>query len=258
MYCNHEVGFPNVETMRCDITENNDLENVFQVTKPAAVIHLAALSNSNYCELNPEESYAVNVLATGEIARLCSEQKIPLLFVSTDLVFDGEKAPYVETAGLKPLMIYGRHKAKAETLVMTTHSRAIVARLPVIFGNGGFMKSWIDALKKGDTVTAFTDEFRSTISAEDAIKGMLLLLKKRASGTWHIGGKERLPRYDFAIKMARVFRLPETQIKAALRESVKMPAARPADVSLDSRKAYNLGFNPPLIDDALRAIMERL
>lgn len=254
LYCNHEIAFPNVETLRCDITENIDLEKVFQATKPAAVIHLAALSNSNYCELNPGDSYAVNVQATGELARLCAEHKIPMLFVSTDLVFDGEKAPYPETAGLKPLMIYGRHKARAEALVTSTHPRAIIVRLPVIFGKGGFMKSWIENLKKGDTVTAFTDEFRSTISAEDAIKGMLLLLKKQASGTWHLGGKERLSRYDFAIKMARVFRLPEAQIKAALRETVKMPAARPADVSLISHKAFNLGFNPRSIDDALRAI----
>lgn len=255
LFYQNEVSYPGVDCICCDINNAKSLNRIFHEIEPEAVMHLAALSNPNYCELHPEESFNTNVSATSRLATLCSEFKIPLVFTSTDLVFDGENAPYAETDFLQPLMVYGKHKAEAEDRIVKIYEQAIIARLPVIFGNGGFMKNWIDTLKGGGTIAAFTDEYRSMTSAQSAIEGLFLLLNRNAFGIWHLGGKERISRYNFALKMASAFYLPTDKIIASRRSEVTMAAARPADVSMDSRKAYQLGFNPPAVDEALKAII---
>ena len=254
LYNNKKVDFPNIDCQFCDITNNEKLKQIFKETKPEAVIHFAALSNPNYCEPHPEASFTVNVEASIQLAILCEESEIPLVFTSTDLVFDGENAPYKETDDLKPLMIYGKHKVEAEQRILEINKKAIIARLPVMFGKGGFMKNWINTLKEGGTVSAFTDEYRSMISATTAIEGLLLLLDRKVIGIWHLGGKEEVSRYDFAIEMAKIFNLPNNHILPALRKDVTMSAARPADVSMDSSKAYQIGFDPDSIKEALKKI----
>ncbi len=253
-----EVHFSKVDCHRCDITNEVELNQIFNQTQPDAVIHLAALTNPNYCELHPEESFRVNVEATIHLAQLCEKAQIPVVFTSTDLVFDGDNAPYDEKDEPMPIMVYGRHKAKAEQQILALYDKAIIARIPLIFGNGGFMKNWVETLKNGGTLTAFTDEFRTMISATKAIEGLLLLLEKKLKGIWHLGGKESISRYDFAVKMAVAFNLPKDQIFPSIREKVEMPAARPADVSLDSWKAYEVGFDPMRISDSLKKLNQEI
>ncbi len=255
LYKTNAVDYPNVNCVHCDIIDEEKLKDIFKKTQADAVIHFAALSNPNYCELNHEASFRVNVTASEHLAKLCDESQIPLVFTSTDLVFDGENAPYAEKDILKPQMIYGKHKAEAEKQILKNNKNAIIARFPVMYGNGGFMKNWIKTLKEGGTISAFTDEYRSMISATSAIEGLFLLLNKKLKGIWHLGGKERISRYDFALKMASAFKLPEEKIIPALRKEVTMPAARPADVTMDSRKAYQIGFNPLSIEEALKEIV---
>jgi dTDP-4-dehydrorhamnose reductase len=254
LYYNNKVEHPNVECLLCDIADEESLNKILKKIKPDVVIHFAALSNPNYCELHPEKSFQVNVVASSKLATLCNSFQIPMIFTSTDLVFDGENAPYVETDILQPMMVYGKHKAEAEKLVLKNCEKAIIARLPVMYGNGGFMKNWIKTLKNDGTISAFTDEYRSMMSATSAIEGLFLLLNQKAKGVWHLGGKEKISRYDFAIKMVKVFNLPGEKINPVLRKEVKMPAARPADVSMNSSKAYQIGFNPLSVDEALKKI----
>jgi len=79
-------------------------------------------------------------------------------------------------------------------------------------------------------------------------------LKKNQGGIFHLGGRERISRFDFAIRMAEVFGLPKELIIPSLQKDVQMPAKRPADVSLVSEKAYDLGFNPGSVEEELRRL----
>jgi len=170
------------------------------------------------------------------------------LFTSTDLVFDGKNGPYSESSKANPIMVYGQQKLEAERKVLDIYPNAIVARMPLMYGmptNGlGFMNAWIRNLKEGKQVYCFTDEYRTTTSGSDAAAGLFLLLKKNQGGIFHLGGRERISRFDFAIRMAEVFRLPKELIIPSLQKDVQMPAKRPPDVSLVSKKAYEFGFNP--------------
>lgn len=255
LYHQHPIQHPNIESLPTNLEEATALESAFEASRPDAVIHLAALSNPNYCEAHPDRSKKVNVDSSVHLARLCQKYSIPFLFTSTDLVFDGTQGPYRETDPTNGVNLYGRHKAMAEVEILKAYPQACIARCPVMFGlpdwSNSFMKSWLETLEKGETVFAFTDEYRTKVSGATAVEGLLLLLKEKAQGIWHLGGRERLSRYDFAILMTEVFELPKTLVKASRQADVQMAAVRPADVSLDSRKAFQLGYQPPLIREEL-------
>ena len=89
----HPTPNKNVISHKTDITDSNGLEEYFQKIKPDALIHLAAYSDPNRCELHPDISEKINIEASENLALLCKEAKIPMIFSSTDLVFDGKNAP---------------------------------------------------------------------------------------------------------------------------------------------------------------------
>ncbi|KAF3887399.1 MULTISPECIES: SDR family oxidoreductase [Nostocales] len=244
----HFADIPGITTIKVNLTDFQELKQVFSDIKPTAVIHTAALSQPNFCQTHPHESHAINVEASCNISGLCADASIPCVFTSTDLVFDGLNAPYRETDSVSPVNIYGEHKVMAEQGMLERYPKTAVCRMPLMFGMEtptatSFIQPFIQTLKEGKDLNLFIDEFRTPVSAKTAAKGLLLALDK-VQGYIHLGGKERISRYDFGLVMAEVFQLPSSQIKASRQQDVKMAAPRPSDVSLDSSKAFALGYEP--------------
>lgn len=253
-YRTRPIKLNGIKSIAVDWADPLQAQRVFDQQQPDAVWHLAALSNPNYCEQHPEHSLAVNVDASVQLAALCQAAQIPFIFSSTDLVFDGQAAPYQEEDLAQPICVYGQHKLLAETKITATYAQSTIARLPLMYGwstQGGFMKNWIDQLRKGNTIAAFTDEYRTPVNARCALQGLFLLLEKQAIGTWHLGGQQAISRYDLAVAIAKAYNLPTTSLIASLQKDVQLPAARPANVALNSHKAFALGYEPQEIEYAL-------
>ncbi len=252
----HQVSL--IKTSKVNLLEPTEVKTALAAIQPDAILHLAAQSNPNYCEAHEAESHAINVAATLLLGEYAATASIPFVFVSSDLVFDGTKAPYSETDTPSPISVYGRHKVEAEQALLQVYPDACIARCPVMYGlpawGNSFMSNWIKNLREEKPVYAFTDEYRTKVDGQTAVEGLFLLLRKHAKGVYHLGGKEKISRYDFAVKMAKAFGLQEDLVKPSLRADVKMPAARPADVSLLSDKAYALGYHPDGIDVTLARI----
>jgi len=104
------VTIPQVNLIKIDLCDEQELKKLFDRVKPDAVIHTAAASQPNFCQTNPEESHRINVITSVNIAKLCAAAKIPCAFTSTDLVFDGTKPNYQETDPVSPICIYGEQK----------------------------------------------------------------------------------------------------------------------------------------------------
>ncbi len=256
LYNSNPVKDLSLITLKVNLSNPLELKKTFHKIQPDAVLHLAAISNPNFCETNQELSKKINVDVSLQLAKLCRVASVPYLFTSTDLVFDGKNGPYDEVKISKPISVYGKQKALAEQLILEHYPEACVVRCPVMYGlskwGNSFMKSWLENLKADKKIFAFTDEYRTKVSGTSAVEGMLLLLNKNASGIWHLGGRERISRYDFAIRMAQAFQFPEELIQASKQADVKMDAARPADVSLNSSKAFEVGYDPKSIDEDLK------
>ena len=190
----------------------------------------------------------INVTVSLKIAELCAYNSIPYVFTSTDLVFDGKKGSYKETDAVNPVNIYGEHKVMAENGILERYSQATICRMPLMFGNAtptatSFMQSFIKMLEEGKELKLFVDEFRTPVSGKTAAEGLLLALEK-VQGIIHLGGKEKISRYDFGRILVEIFEFPNAKIKASRQQDVKMAAPRPSDVSLDSSKAFELGYRP--------------
>jgi dTDP-4-dehydrorhamnose reductase len=143
-YHKNEIIIPGVKTHNLNLSDENRLRNVFLNCRPDAVIHLAALSAPNYCELHQNESYIVNVRSTKQITDICSQKNIPFVFTSSDLVFDGNHPFYHEASEVNPLSIYAQHKALAEKYIIEKYPKAAICRMPLMFGESGpLAKSWL-------------------------------------------------------------------------------------------------------------------
>ena len=205
-YYTHSVQFPGAIFQKVDLTDFESLKQLFATVKPAAVIHTAAASQPNFCQKFPEESARINVTASINIAGLCADANIPCIFTSTDLVFDGLHPPYRETDPTCPINYYGEQKVKAEQGMLARYPQTAICRMPLMFGeaspaSGSFIQPFIEILKQGKELTLFVDEIRTPVIATTAAAGLLLALEKQVSGILHLGGRERISRYQFGCLM---------------------------------------------------------
>ena len=262
-YFSHKIAIPGTTLYKVDLTNFAELESLFKQVQPDAVIHTAAASKPNFCQTNRDAAYAINVDAAVNIARLCSERNIPCAFTSTDLVFDGKNPFYKESDPVCPINYYGEQKAIAEQKMSEIYPKVALCRMPLMFGvaspvASSFLQGMVSNLKAGKEVNLFTDEYRTPASGKAASQGLLLAVEKQVEGILHLGGKERISRYDFGLLVADVLDLPSETIKPGLQADVVMVAPRSPDTSLDSSKAFALGYQPLPLREELTAIRDRL
>ncbi len=134
LYHQHPIHKANPNFQALDLTDTQAVANWFEQHRPNGVIHTAALSKPNRCEQEPELSYRLNVTASETLATLCRDYCIPLVFTSTDQVFDGENAPYDESSIPHPINVYGRHKLTAEQRLREIYPDVTICRLPLLYG----------------------------------------------------------------------------------------------------------------------------
>lgn len=260
-YYRQPVAIPGAICQRLDLTDAEAVAVWFRQWSPDGVIHTAALSLPNRCEQHPDLSYAVNVRASETLATLCRDRGIPLVFTSTEQVFDGQAAPYDETRLPNPINTYGRHKLEAEQRLWAIYPDATLCRVPLLYGPpspGGtcFLQEFLSRWRAGQTLSLFTDEYRTPAYVEDVAAGLLLALD-HAGILLHLGGPERLSRYEFGLRMAEVFGLDARLITPCRQSAVVMAAPRPADVSANSQRAWALGYRPRGITAGLQAVRQR-
>jgi dTDP-4-dehydrorhamnose reductase len=251
----HPTEISGVSCRAIDLTDKAVVREWLQELQPDAVIHTAALSKPNQCEQEPELSFLANVDATRNLAEFCGKHQIPLVFTSTEQVFNGQSAPYLEIDPPSPINVYGRHKVEAEGLIQALHPGAIICRMPLMYGPSSptadsFVQGFIQTLKAQKLLPLFEDEYRCPAYVEDAARGLLLALEK-GTGILHLGGPERISRYAFGLLLAEVFDLDANYIRRCYQKDVSMPAARPGDLTTRNDRAYAIGYSPRNVRDGL-------
>ena len=245
-----------------DITDFEYFHQFMDQMKPDAIIHTAAMSRPADCEKYPDLSYKINVVVPTLMADYARSNKIPFVFTSSDLVFNGRQGKYHFDDIPDPVNLYGRQKFEAERRILSVHPAATIVRLPLLYGfsphHKNFIEEWSERLLKGKKVHAFTDEYRSALRARDAVKGIVLLLEKKKVGIWHLGGPDKLSRYKMGQLLAKELGLSKDLIKGSLIEDKNPFPARPADVTLNSRNTNALGFDPKSMKDALTKILPKV
>jgi dTDP-4-dehydrorhamnose reductase len=260
-YHQQSIEISDVNLDRLDLTNFDLVKGAIDRIAPDAIIHTAAASKPNFCQDYPELSYQINVSASQLLSQICAESKIPFIFTSTDLVFDGTKAPYLETDPVSPINIYGEQKVAAEYEILNAYAQATICRMPLMFGMSpptatSFIQPWIKALHSQQKLGLFVDEFRTPVSAITAAHGLLMMLQASTPGIINLGGKERISRYDFGKLLAEVFGFDLALLSPIYQRDLVMVAPRAADVSLDSTKAIELGYSVSSLRQELELIKQ--
>lgn len=259
VWLSKEIAIPGTKCIKTDITNLKELNQLFEMVKPDLVIHCAAMSKPDECEINRDLSYRVNVLSSRWIAELSANSNSKLVFTSTDLVFDGETGNYSENCNLNPQSVYAEHKVRAELDLQTIYPQTTICRCPLMFGLApstadNQLPILLKQLADKQDITLFWDQFRSMASADSVSNGLLIGLNNPGI-ILHLGGKQRISRYQFGIEVAQAAGYPDTMIKQNSMFDNPVSAIRPRDVSLNSSKAFSLGYKPDLVSTALSKIL---
>ncbi len=252
------IEIPGINIKVVDLTDFYNLKQLLIDVAPYAVIHAAAAANTNYCQINQTESHKINVDTSINIAGLCMERNIPLVFVSSDMVFDGLNAPYKEKDPVCPVNVYGEQKVLAEKEMVKRCPGMTICRTSIMFGHHpDRTKNWfqknIESMRMHQDVQLFVDEYRTFLSVRKAVSGLLLAIDN-ISGILHLSGDERISRYDFARLVTGVFHINNARLIPCDLTDVPVKAPRAKDLSLNNSKAKAFGFNPSSIEKELEAL----
>jgi dTDP-4-dehydrorhamnose reductase len=221
-----------------------DLKKVDNFTKNSmfnydVVIHCAAEANLGECEKQPENAFLINTHASEKLAQWSQVQNSKFIFLSTDIVFDGEKGNYTEEDNPCPINVYGSTKLEAEQKVLNTHHNAVVIRLALCLGSDlGSKNSFIDwflsKLEHNEEIPLFNDEFRTPVSSIFAVKAIWEMVNNNFKGIIHLTGKEKINRFDLGLKILQYDDRLNKQFLLKKISSLIKAYPRPKDVSMKS------------------------
>src|SRR5262245_2015013 len=170
------------------------------------VIHPAAYTHVDDCARDPELAYRVNGLGTQYIALACRELGAPLVYVSTNEVFDGmATAPYLEYDQAAPINAYGRSKWAGEQAVRELLNRFYIVRVAWLFGGErNFVRTLLHLATSGGTLSMVADEIGSPTYAPDAAAAISQLIRQPFYGTYHLVNEGACSRFNFAAAILRL------------------------------------------------------
>lgn len=236
-----------------DITDPEQVNQVIQNLAPATIIHGAAMTHVDECELNQEACTLANVKATEYLVKAAEQVNSQFIFVSTDFIFSGEdgKGPYDEEATADPVNFYGESKLIGEQLVMESSLKWAIARTVLVYGIANDLSRsniilWVkSSLEQGKEIQVVDDQVRTPTLAEDLALGCILIAEQKATGIFNISGSDLLTPYDMAMETADFFNLNKDLIKRTDSTKFKQPARRPMKTGFIIEKARKqLGYEP--------------
>jgi dTDP-4-dehydrorhamnose reductase len=248
-----------------DLSMPYTIEDAMRKWSPDVVVHSAALTNVDYCELHPDEATMINAEGTRVISSLGAKTGSFLVYVSTDYVFDGQRGMYTERDDPSPINVYGKSKLQGESYLIEGRGRYAIVRPSVIYGSrpssgkDNFALWLMDKLLHKEKIKVLTDQFVSPTLASNLAEMMCNVVESRGEGVLHLAGKERIDRYSFSRRLAETFGFDESSIEPAEMSEMRWSARRPADSSLDVSKAEGLLHSKPIgLDEAFRRLKSEL
>ena len=256
---NRNSHCPQEKYFELDITDRSNCLALFSKMKPTHVIHTAAITNVDYCELNPEECDLVNVKATSYLIEASNSVQAHFQFVSTDFVFDGKKGNYKEEDEVNPLSVYAKSKVDGEQLTRN-HCKYgwSIIRTIIVYGRGENLSrsnviAWAKvALEKGDEISIIDDQFRAPTFAEDLAAGCMGVIEMKEQGIYHISGPEILSIYEIVERIAIHFSFSMQNVNRISSTTLNQSARRPPKTGFDLTKAYSkIDYSPRTLEQTL-------
>ena len=209
-----------------DITRIDEVREVFNEVLPQMVIHTAAYTDVDGCEKNPGRAHEINALGTKNVCLASRDLAIPVMYISTDFVFDGKKStPYLESDEPHPMGAYGRSKLAGEKCVKTLLKQYFVVTI-------------LRLAREKKELTVVDDQVFSPTYAKDLARKIGDLVLARSYGVYHITNSGNCSWYEFAEEILGVAGVKGVRVKPITSQELDRPAPRPKFSVLEN---YHLG-----------------
>ena len=223
-----------------DLAQEVELERLLRAIEPDFLVHTAAMTNVDACELNPGECDRMNVEVVEHLVRILKPMNTHLIHLSTDFVFSGLKGSlYTEQDEPDPVNYYGRSKLRSEEVLQESGISCAILRTVLVYGlvDGNDRSNvvlWVkNSLEQEKDIRVVTDQLRMPTYAEDLAEACWLAIRNRATGVFNVSSSELMSIYDLALEVARAFDLDTSLIHPVKTEQLSLPARRPAITGLD-------------------------
>ncbi|SNR43299.1 SDR family oxidoreductase [Hymenobacter mucosus] len=257
--------YPSVRFVFLDVTDVAQVQQVILQEQPTHLIHTAAMTNVDECELNQQACWEQNVTAVQNLVAACEQTSTHLLHVSTDFIFSGEVGPLSEEAAPGPVNFYGKSKLAAEQAVQACKSPWAILRTVLVYGTAHEygrtnIVLWVrESLRAGKQISVVSDQYRTPTLAEDLALGCWLAAKHDATGIYHLSGREMLTPYQMALQVADYFHLDKSLLVQVDASTFAQPARRPARTGFIIEKAErDLGYQPHSFQEGIALLAQQM
>ncbi len=253
-----------VDIEEMDITDAAAVKKVITESKVDGVIHCAAYTAVDAAEDNEEICRKINAGGTKNIADVCKELDIKMMYISTDYVFNGQgETPWQpDCKDYKPLNVYGQTKLEGELAVSETLDKYFIVRIAWVFGVNGknFIKTMLNVGKTHDTVTVVNDQVGTPTYTYDLARLLVDMIQTDKYGYYHAtneGGY--ISWYDFTCEIYKQAGYTTKVVPVTTAEYGVSKAARPFNSRLDKSRLVENGFEPlPTWQDALARYLKEI
>mgnify|MGYP001258704633 CR=1 FL=1 len=244
-----------------DVRNKVSINEIFKSFDIDIIIHLAALTNVDECEKHPKKAREININGT---KNFCGNFEGYFIYISTDYVFDGKNGPYNENYPVSPINIYGSTKLEAEKVVLGQSGDNLIIRSNVIYdynenSEASFLNWIIDSLENKKKIKVVNDQYNNPTSAESLALAIYESVKSNLNGVVHWADKELINRYEFSLRIAKVFGLDTNLISPISTNELNQIAKRPLKSGLNSKfLSKKLNLRPLELDESLSKIKRRI
>lgn len=240
-----------VKPSRSEVDLNKDyhIEKFLDKNNADYIVYAAGVTRQDQAEEEKDLALRLNATVPNVIANAASKNSIPLIYFSTDAVFDGNKSdsPYREDDLISPVNYYGLTKAYGEESVLATSSRNLVIRLISVYSGSyerkiDFARRALVTLLKNEHYEGITDLFFNPTYCDDAVNSLNCAIAKKASGIFHTGSYDAISNYEFMVLLAESFSIKKNLVKPVTFKNffANSKAQRGQFTWLDTSKARRL------------------
>jgi len=228
-------------SLSLNITKSKEINQAFQQIKPHIVILPAAFSNVNACEDRHTFTYDTNVKGVENIVRASKENLAKVVYISTAYIFDGKRGDYKESDRPNPINFYAKTKLEAEKIIQRELNDYLIIRTNWVFDIGYDQKNFIvyllETLKKKQSVKVPYDQYGNPTLARNIAWTIEELIQKNKKGIYHIVGRDKMNKYQWATRVAKYFNLDYKLVLPVSSKSLGQKAPRPKKDDLNIAKA---------------------
>ncbi len=257
---------PDLAWYRSDITESDRTFMAATCADPEVILHLAAMTDVDGCERDPDTALRINADGAEIIARAATKSGAQMIYVSTDYVFDGKEGPYAEDDHPNPISEYGRSKLAGEKAVKAVSPEALILRISVPFGNKlpgaahNFVSWLFSELKQGNKLRIVDDQYTTPAWLDELSQIIWLCIEEKVTGILHYGTFDRLSRYEMTCAVASQIGADADELVTPIKTAdLGLIAPRPLESGFVTGRVHDImGRAPVTFTDALTRMMETL